>query len=61
MIIVYVDEIGIIVIYIDNNGYLYFDEIGGIDINIFLGRIVLIKGVDNCIIKGVIGVKLIYF
>lgn len=29
MITAHADEIGIIVTYIDNNGYLYFDEIGG--------------------------------
>lgn len=34
MITAHADEIGIIVTYIDNNGYLYFDEIGGIDTNI---------------------------
>lgn len=60
MITAHADEIGIIVTYIDNNGYLYFDEIGGIDTNILLGRTVLIKGVDNQIVKGVIGVKPIH-
>lgn len=60
MITAHADEIGIIVTYIDNNGYLYFDEIGGIDTNILPGRTVLIKGVDNRIIKGVIGVKPIH-
>lgn len=60
MITAHADEIGIIVTYIDNNGYLYFDEIGGIDTNILPGRTVLIKAVDNRIIKGVIGVKPIH-
>lgn len=60
MITAHADEIGMIVTYIDNNGYLYFDEIGGIDTNILPGRTVLIKGVDNRIIKGVIGVKPIH-
>ena len=60
MITAHADEIGIIVTYIDNNGYLYFDEIGGIDTNILPGRTVLIKGVDNRIVKGVIGVKPIH-
>lgn len=60
MITAHADEIGFIVTYIDNNGYLYFDEIGGIDTNILPGRIVLIKGVDNRIVKGIIGVKPIH-
>lgn len=60
MITAHADEIGIIVTYIDNNGYLYFDEIGGIDTNILPGRTVLIKGLDNKIVKGVIGVKPIH-
>ena len=60
MITAHADEIGIIVTYIDNNGYLYFDVIGGIDTNILTVRTVLIKGVDNRIVKGVIGVKPIH-
>lgn len=60
MITAHADEIGIIVTYIDNDGYLYFDEIGGIDTNILPGRIVLIKSTDNRIVKGVIGVKPIH-
>lgn len=60
MITAHADEIGIIITYIDNNGYLYFDEIGGIDTNILPGKVINIKGVDNKIVKGVIGVKPIH-
>lgn len=60
MIAAHADEIGIIVTYIDDNGYLYFDEIGGIDTNILPGRTVLIKGAGKRIVRGVIGVKPIH-
>ena len=36
------DEIGLIVRYIDNSGFIYFSTIGGIDIDLFLGHRVII-------------------
>lgn len=59
MLTAHADEIGLIITYVDNNGFLYFDEIGGIDTNLLPGRIVSIKGLDN-IVNGVIGVRPIH-
>lgn len=56
MLTAHADEIGLIITYIDNDGFLYFNEIGGIDTNILLGRRVVIRGI-NGIVNGVIGVK----
>lgn len=59
MLTAHADEIGLIITYIDNDGFLYFDEIGGIDTKLLLGRIVSIKGLDN-IVSGVLGVRPIH-
>lgn len=59
MIAAHADEIGFIITYIDDNGFLYFDEIGGIDTNLLPGRRVSIQGVND-IIEGVIGAKPIH-
>lgn len=55
MLTAHADEIGLIITYIDNNGFLYFDEIGGVDTNLLSGRRVSILGI-NGIVEGVIGV-----
>jgi len=53
------DEIGLMVKYIDENGFLYFDAIGGIDFTILPGlRVNLINGKE--MIRGVIGKKPIH-
>lgn len=59
MITAHADEIGFIITYIDDNGFIYFDNIGGIDANLLSGRIVSIDGI-NGVILGVIGVKPIH-
>ena len=59
MLAAHADEIGLIITYIDNDGFLYFDEIGGIDTNLLPGRIVAIRGL-NGIVKGIIGAKPIH-
>lgn len=60
MLAAHADEIGLIITYIDNDGFLYFDEIGGIDANLLPGRVVSIKGLNN-IVNGVIGIRPIHF
>ena len=55
----HMDELGFIITYVDPNGFLYFDTIGGIDLNTISGRRVEIltkKGV----IKGVTGKRAIH-
>ena len=56
MLTAHADEIGLIITYIDNDGFLYFNEIGGIDTNLLPSKVVSIKGI-NGLIDGVIGVK----
>ena len=59
MLTAHADEIGLIITYIDSDGFLYFNEIGGIDTNLLPGRTITIKGL-NGIVNGVIGVKPIH-
>ena len=56
MIAGHLDEIGLMASYIDDDGYLYFQGIGGWDPQILPGQRVLINGRDGKI-KGVIGKK----
>ncbi len=56
MICGHIDEIGYMVKYIDDKGFIYFSLIGGIDPQIIPGRQVLIKGKKGRIL-GVIGRK----
>ena len=55
----HIDEIGYMVKYIDDNGYLYFSSIGGIDTALLGGRKVIIKTSKGRVI-GVIGKKAIH-
>lgn len=59
MLAAHADEIGLIITYIDDSGFLYFDEIGGVDTNLLSGRRVSIQGIND-VIEGVIGVKPIH-
>lgn len=53
LISAHADEIGFMIHYIDDNGFLYFKEIGGIDTNLLSGlRLDIIT--PNGIIKGII-------
>lgn len=59
MIVVYMDEIGFIVNYIDDDGFLCFFFFGGFDFKIFIFQCVIVYGCKDVI--GVMGFKLIYF
>lgn len=56
MLVAHYDEIGFSVKYIDDNGYIYFSPVGGIDVSILRGQKVVIKHNGSCVC-GVIGVK----
>lgn len=59
MLMAHADEIGLMISYIDDRGFLYFKEIGGIDTNILPTQQVTIMGKHGSI-KGVIGRKPIH-
>ncbi len=51
----HIDEIGLLITYIDDQGFVYFETIGGFDNQIFPGQRVRIYARDGKIIKGCIG------
>ena len=55
----HIDEIGLQVTHIDENGFLFFDEIGGWDSQVLVGQRVLVLGGEERI-AGVIGKKPIH-
>lgn len=55
----HIDEIGIMVSYIDDEGFLSFDPIGGWDHQVFVGQRVTLLGKEGPVI-GVIGKKAIH-
>ncbi len=55
----HLDELGFIVTYIDDNGFLYFNTIGGHDRIIIPGRRVIIQ-TDNGPVKGVTGKRAVH-
>ncbi len=55
----HIDEIGLMVKYIDDRGFIYFSAIGGVDIRLLLGLRVVIH-TEKGKIKGVIGQKPIH-
>lgn len=57
MVSAHMDEVGFIVTYITDEGYLRFDSVGGIDEKVAVGRAVTV-GEKN--IPGVIGIKAIH-
>ncbi|MBR6043605.1 MAG: M42 family metallopeptidase [Paludibacteraceae bacterium] len=59
MIEAHADEIGLMVTYIDKNGYLYFKPLGGVDANILPGIQVTVHG-QNGPVVGIIGKKPIH-
>lgn len=59
MLVAHADEVGLMVTYIDNNGFLSFKEIGSIDTNILPGQRVEIHN-HHGIITGVVGKKPIH-
>jgi putative aminopeptidase FrvX len=58
----HIDEIGLQVTHIDENGFLFFDEIGGWDSQVLVGQRVLVLGSDKKVpvVPGVIGKKPIH-
>ncbi|MFH1878377.1 MAG: M42 family metallopeptidase [Candidatus Omnitrophota bacterium] len=50
----HIDEIGYMVKYIDDNGYIYFSAIGGVDLHLLPGQRVWIKGKKGNVL-GIIG------
>lgn len=59
MLVAHYDEIGFSVKYIDDNGFIYFSSVGGIDVSILRGQKVVIKH-NGSYICGVIGTKPIH-
>jgi endoglucanase len=57
MIAAHMDEIGMIVKYVDKKGYIYFVKIGGINDSILPGKIVKIINKNGNYITGIIGTK----
>ncbi|HET7024419.1 MAG TPA: M20/M25/M40 family metallo-hydrolase [Gemmatimonadales bacterium] len=55
----HIDEIGLMVVHIDDNGFLTFDGIGGWDTQVFVGQRVTILGRKGPV-AGVIGKKAIH-
>ncbi|MEO0230182.1 MAG: M42 family metallopeptidase [candidate division WOR-3 bacterium] len=56
----HIDEIGYMITYVDEQGYLYFNTIGGVDPQIAQGQRVWIRGKNGERILGVIGKKAIH-
>ncbi len=55
----HMDELGLIITYVNKDGYLYFDTIGGHDRSIISGRRVIIQTADGSV-KGVTGKRAIH-
>lgn len=60
VIMAHADEIGLMISYIDNNGFLYFQEIGAVDTSILPGQDVEILCSDGNFRTGVIGKRPIH-
>lgn len=55
----HIDELGLIITFINPHGFIYFDTIGGHDRTVISGRRVLIQ-TANCVVKGVTGKRAIH-
>ena len=55
----HMDELGLIVTYINKEGFLYFDTIGGHDLSVISGRRVIIQTAQGAV-KGVTGKRAIH-
>lgn len=55
----HMDELGLIITYVDANGFLYFDTVGGIDLNTIAGRRIEIL-TKNGVVKGITGKRAIH-
>ena len=56
MLSAHMDEVGFIITFIEENGFLRFDTLGGITSNIMLGQRILLRG-EKGYLKGIIGTK----
>lgn len=55
----HIDELGLLITYVNKEGFLYFDTIGGHDLSVISGRRVLIQ-TANGLVKGVTGKRAIH-
>lgn len=55
----HMDELGLIITYVNKEGFLYFDTIGGHDLSVISGRRVIIQ-TANGLVKGVTGKRAIH-
>jgi putative aminopeptidase FrvX len=55
----HIDELGLIITYVNKDGFLYFDTIGGHDLSIISGRRVIIQTADGTV-KGVTGKRAVH-
>ena len=55
----HMDELGLIITYINKEGFLYFDTIGGHDLSVISGRRVIIQTANGAV-KGVTGKRAIH-
>ena len=55
----HMDELGLIITYVNKDGYLYFDTIGGHDLSIISGRRVIIQTAGGSV-KGVTGKRAVH-
>ena len=55
----HIDELGLLITYIDNKGFLYFETLGGHDLSIISGRRIAIL-TENGVVKGVTGKRAIH-
>lgn len=56
MLSAHMDEVGFIITYMEENGFLRFETLGGITNNILLGQRILLRG-EKGYLKGIIGTK----
>ena len=60
MLNAHMDEVGLIVDYIDESGFLRFKKVGGIDDRVLAGKRVLLRVNKEKFIPGVVGIKAIH-
>ena len=57
MLAAHMDEVAFIVTFLENNGFLRFQTLGGITSNIMPGQMILFRGSEGQYLKGIIGIK----
>lgn len=57
MLMSHCDEVGLMISHIDEQGYLYFKEVGGINTNVLPSQRVLVEGNEGKDVVGIIGCK----